>query len=152
PGGRQRHGTALVRPAKRPGPRKAARWSWWPLPPRLPGRGSGHHQRLPVFRDQAWWPEGRRRRKASPPPAAQAVSARGTPPGPPLAEGPILSSRGSGAALEQAGHRPVAEDLLDGPRDERGDREHGELVEPLLRRDGQGAGDDDLADPGVLQL
>src|SRR6516165_6430812 len=51
----------------------------------------------------------------------------------------------SGAPFEQAGHRTVAEDLLDGPRDERRDREHGELVETLLRGNGQRAGDDDLA-------
>src|SRR6478672_5771966 len=58
----------------------------------------------------------------------------------------------SAAPIEQAGYRPVAEDLLDGPPDEWRDRQHGELVEALLRGDGQGAGDDDLADPRVLEL
>src|SRR6266853_6657762 len=49
----------------------------------------------------------------------------------------------SGTALEQAGDRPVAEHFLDGPRDQRRDRQHGELVEALLRGDRQRAGDDD---------
>ena len=40
--------------------------------------------------------------------------------------------RVSGVAVEQAGHRAVGEHLVDGARDQRRDREHGQLVEPLV--------------------
>jgi drug/metabolite transporter (DMT)-like permease len=58
---------------------------------------------------------------------------------------------GSGDPVEQAGHRPVLEDLLDRPRDQRGDRQDGQAVEPAVRLDRQGVGDHDLAGPAVLQ-
>src|SRR5262249_1717913 len=59
--------------------------------------------------------------------------------------------RGSALAVEEAGDRALAEHLVDRPGDQRRDREHGELVDPLLLRDRQRVRDDDLADPGVLQ-
>src|SRR5215469_8611702 len=55
-------------------------------------------------------------------------------------------------AVEQAGDRPVAEDLVNGPRDQRRDRQHGELVEPLVVRDRQRVRHDHLADARVLEL
>lgn len=51
----------------------------------------------------------------------------------------------SGAALEEAGDRPVLEHLHDRPRDERGDRRNSEFVELSVDRDRQGVGDDDFA-------
>ena len=54
----------------------------------------------------------------------------------------------SAGAVEQAGHRTVLEDLADRAGDQRGDRQHGELVELPLGRDRQRVGDDDLADLG----
>src|SRR6516164_8367575 len=57
----------------------------------------------------------------------------------------------SGQAVEEAGNRPVAEHLADRAGQQRRDRQHRELVKPLLLRHRQGVGDDDLADPGVLQ-
>ncbi|MBW3648908.1 MAG: DMT family transporter, partial [Actinobacteria bacterium] len=53
--------------------------------------------------------------------------------------------------VEQAGHRAVLEDLPDCPGDERGDRENRQPVEASAVVDGQGVGDDHLADAGVLQ-
>src|SRR3954467_6974856 len=61
------------------------------------------------------------------------------------------SPAGSALAVEQAGNRAVAEHLADRPGQQRRDRQHGELVEPLLLRHRQRVGDDDLADFGVLQ-
>src|SRR5215472_2666293 len=54
-------------------------------------------------------------------------------------------------AVEEARDRAVAEDLVDSPRDQRRDRQHGELVEPLVVRDRQGVRHDHLADPRVLE-
>src|SRR5215469_1365776 len=54
-------------------------------------------------------------------------------------------------AVEQAGDRPVAEDLVDGARDQGRNRQHGELVEPLVVRDRQRVRHDHLADPRVLE-
>ena len=53
-----------------------------------------------------------------------------------------------GLAAEQAGHRAVLEDLLDAAGDQRGDRQHRQLLELVLRRDAQGVGDDDLLERG----
>lgn len=57
----------------------------------------------------------------------------------------------SGRAVEQAGDRPVPEDLADRPRDERGDRQDGQRVDAPLGVDRQRVGDQDLADAAVLQ-
>src|SRR5919107_2252148 len=57
----------------------------------------------------------------------------------------------SGLAVEQAGDRPVVEDLADGAGDERRDRQHGQLRELVLLGDRQRVADDDLADPAVLE-
>src|SRR5215475_9947925 len=54
-------------------------------------------------------------------------------------------------AVEQARDRAVAEDLVDRPRDQRRDRQHGELVEPLVVRDRQRVRHDHLADPRILE-
>src|SRR5215469_13563077 len=48
-------------------------------------------------------------------------------------------------AVEEACDRAVAEDLVDSPRDQRRDRQHGELVEPLVVRDRQRVRHDHLA-------
>src|SRR3712207_8058983 len=56
-----------------------------------------------------------------------------------------------GGAAEEAGDRPVLEDLLDGPGQQRGDRQDGQLVELAGRLDRQRVRDDDLADLAVLQ-
>src|ERR1700676_1349802 len=53
--------------------------------------------------------------------------------------------------VEEAGHRAVVEYLVDRPREQRRDGEHGQLVELLLLRHRQRVGDDYLADPRVLQ-
>jgi hypothetical protein len=58
---------------------------------------------------------------------------------------------GSAAAVEQAGYRPVLEDLLDRTSDHRGNRENGEFVEILVRSNGQRIGDDNLGDAAVCQ-
>jgi drug/metabolite transporter (DMT)-like permease len=57
----------------------------------------------------------------------------------------------SGGAVEQAGDRAVLEDLADGAGDQRGDRQHGDLVDPPVGLDRQRVGDEDLADAAVLQ-
>src|SRR5262249_2077536 len=54
-------------------------------------------------------------------------------------------------AVEQARDRAVAEDFIDRPGDQRRDRQHGELVEPLVVRDRQRVRHDDLADARVLE-
>ena len=59
--------------------------------------------------------------------------------------------RRSGGAVEQAGDGAVAEDLPDGPRDERGDREHRQLVDAPVGLDRQRVGDEHLAHPAVLE-
>ncbi len=57
----------------------------------------------------------------------------------------------SAAAVEEAGDRAVFEHLTDRLRQQRCDREHGQLVELLLGGDRQAVGHDHLADPTVLQ-
>src|SRR6476660_5696220 len=57
----------------------------------------------------------------------------------------------SGLTVEERGHRAVLEDLLDGPADQRRDREDGELVEVAVGRDRQRVGDHDLRGRAVLQ-
>src|SRR5690606_18650526 len=51
---------------------------------------------------------------------------------------PTAGHLSGGSALEERGDRAVVEDLADRPRDERGDREHRELLEALVLRDRQG--------------
>jgi drug/metabolite transporter (DMT)-like permease len=63
----------------------------------------------------------------------------------------VATARRSGGAVEQAGDRAVLEDLGDGAPEQRGDRQHGELVDPPVVVDGQRVGDDDLADRAGLE-
>src|SRR6266704_3852275 len=77
------YGTALVQLGERPEPRYADSQSRWPLPPRLPGRGSGHHQAaIRSSSDQR--PAGRPPAESQPSAGGLTVSARGSdPPEPP---------------------------------------------------------------------
>src|SRR5579859_4626859 len=85
----------------------------------------------------------RRHREKSPSPwlGARGDAGGGSPPAAPWPSSPRLwrergwrSPRTSGLPVEQAGHRAVAEHLADRAAQQRGDREHRELVEPLLLR------------------
>ncbi len=98
------YGTALVQLGERPEPRYADSQSRWPLPPRLPGRGSGHHQAaIRSSSDQR--PAGRPPAESQPSAGGLTVSARGaTPRNPPVAHGPVPSSRGLGRICP--GERP----------------------------------------------
>src|SRR5699024_8208545 len=71
--------------------------------------------------------------------------------GAPCVRIPARTAAARGSDLEEAGDRSVFEHFVHGPGDERGDREHGELVEDLVLAQRQGVGDDDLFGHGVRQ-
>ena len=52
--------------------------------------------------------------------------------------------------VEKARNRAFVEDLADSAGDERCNRQHGELGEPLVVGDGQRIGDNDFLDAGIL--
>src|SRR6478735_12022444 len=101
---------------------------------------------------------GTRRRSPS---RSRSVGGRGTSstvlrpsprqPGEPTRSRALSPTRWSGLAVEQRRDRAVVEDLTDGARDERRDRQHREGGETAVVGDGQGVRDDDLARAAVLQ-
>jgi len=53
--------------------------------------------------------------------------------------------------MEQVGDRPVLEDLVDSLREQRGDRQHGRLLNMHAAGHGQAVSQDDLFERGCVQ-
>ena len=90
-----------------------------------------------VLRERGFLLDDRTRRPETA--SARAVASPTMPP-------PTTTASKLGVAVEEAGDRAVVEDLADRAGEQRRDRQHGELVEPLVVGDRQRVGDDDLAD------